>query len=67
MVRRNFLCCRWVQAGGLSGKPLRSLSTYVLREMYTLTKGKLPIIGCGGISSGQDAYERIRAGIFCDT
>lgn len=32
--------------------------------MYRLTKGKLPIIGCGGVSSGEDAYRKIRAGEF---
>lgn len=50
------------QAGGLSGAPLMPLSTAVLSEMYTLTKGKVPLIGCGGVSSGKDAYAKIRAG-----
>ncbi|BDA46726.1 Dihydroorotate dehydrogenase (quinone), mitochondrial [Coccomyxa sp. Obi] len=50
------------QAGGLSGAPLREVSTEVLRDMYRLTKGKLPIIGVGGVSSGADAYDKIRAG-----
>lgn len=55
--------CAWVrQAGGLSGAPLREMSTEVLRDMYHLTKGKLPIIGVGGVSSGADAYDKIRAG-----
>lgn len=48
--------------GGLSGKPLRDLSTQVISDFYKLTKGCLPIIGVGGVSSGQDAYEKIRAG-----
>ena len=51
-----------LQMGGLSGEPLREMSTEVLREMYRLTKGQLPIIGCGGISSGKHAYDKIRAG-----
>uniref|UniRef100_A0A914ZV76 Dihydroorotate dehydrogenase (quinone), mitochondrial n=1 Tax=Parascaris univalens TaxID=6257 RepID=A0A914ZV76_PARUN len=50
------------EAGGLSGKPLRELSTQCVRDMYRLTSGKVPIIGCGGISSGADAYAKIRAG-----
>ncbi|RWR78725.1 dihydroorotate dehydrogenase quinone, mitochondrial-like protein [Cinnamomum micranthum f. kanehirae] len=50
------------EAGGLSGKPLFDLSTNVLKEMYILTRGKIPLIGCGGISSGEDAYKKIRAG-----
>ena len=41
-----------LQIGGLSGPPLFDLSTEVLRDMYRLTKGKLPIIGVGGVSSG---------------
>lgn len=50
------------EAGGLSGKPLFDRSTKLLSEMYRLTGGKLPLIGVGGISSGRDAYEKIRAG-----
>ncbi|CAI7904155.1 unnamed protein product, partial [Closterium sp. NIES-53] len=50
------------EVGGLSGKPLFELSTAVLRQMYSLTKGQIPIIGCGGIYSGEDAYKKIRAG-----
>ncbi|CAN6481872.1 unnamed protein product [Victoria cruziana] len=50
------------EAGGLSGKPLFKLSTDILKEMYILTRGKVPLIGCGGISSGEDAYKKIRAG-----
>ncbi|KAL9317018.1 hypothetical protein ACSQ67_013535 [Phaseolus vulgaris] len=50
------------ETGGLSGKPLFNLSTDILKEMYILTRGKIPLIGCGGISSGEDAYKKIRAG-----
>lgn len=50
------------ETGGLSGKPLLNLSTNVLKDMYILTKGKIPLIGCGGVSSGEDAYKKIRAG-----
>jgi len=50
------------QAGGLSGKPLFEPSTRVLADMYRLTGGKLPLIGVGGVSSGDDAYAKIRAG-----
>lgn len=51
-----------VEAGGLSGPPLMAPSTEVLGEMYRLTNGALPIIGCGGVRSGTDAYAKIRAG-----
>jgi len=50
------------EAGGLSGRPLRPLSTECLAQIYRLCGGKIPIIGCGGIASGQDAYAKIRAG-----
>ncbi len=50
------------EAGGLSGKPLTSRSTEIIRSVYRLTEGKLPIIGCGGIFTAEDAYEKIRAG-----
>lgn len=50
------------ETGGLSGKPLASRSTEMIRSVYRLTGGKLPIIGSGGIFTAQDAYEKIRAG-----
>ncbi len=50
------------EAGGLSGAPLRDAATALLHKMYQLTGGQLPLIGVGGIASGADAYERIRAG-----
>jgi dihydroorotate dehydrogenase len=48
--------------GGLSGRPLFALSTACLAAMYRFTEGRIPIIGCGGVASGADAYEKIRAG-----
>ncbi len=50
------------EVGGLSGAPLMEPSTACLAEMYRLTKGRLPLIGCGGVASGADAYAKIRAG-----
>ncbi|HEX7968581.1 MAG TPA: quinone-dependent dihydroorotate dehydrogenase [Stellaceae bacterium] len=50
------------EPGGLSGKPLFAPSTALLAEMYRLTGGRLPLIGVGGIASGADAYEKVRAG-----
>ncbi|XP_060743009.1 dihydroorotate dehydrogenase (quinone), mitochondrial isoform X2 [Tachysurus vachellii] len=50
------------ETGGLSGQPLKELSTRTVREMYTLTRGKVPIVGVGGVASGQDALDKIRAG-----
>ncbi len=50
------------EAGGLSGRPLFAPSTAVLSDLYRLTEGKLPLIGVGGVTSGADAYRKIRAG-----
>jgi dihydroorotate dehydrogenase len=48
--------------GGLSGKPLFAPSTACLAAMHRFTEGRIPIVGCGGIASGADAYAKIRAG-----
>lgn len=52
----------YVQAGGLSGMPLRSRANAVIAQLYRETAGKVPIVGVGGISCPADAYEKIRAG-----
>lgn len=50
------------EAGGLSGRPLFAQATRVLGEMYRLTEGRVPLVGCGGVASADDAYAKIRAG-----
>lgn len=50
------------EMGGLSGRPLTKKSTDIIAKFYGLTGGKLPIIGAGGVSSAQDAYDKIKAG-----
>jgi dihydroorotate dehydrogenase len=50
------------ETGGLSGPPIRQQATKVLSNLFEMTGGKVPLIGCGGISTADDAYERIRAG-----
>lgn len=50
------------EPGGLSGTPLRDASTRVLKEFYTASNGRIPLIGVGGIASGADAYAKIKAG-----
>ena len=50
------------EIGGLSGEPLKDLSTKAIFDMYKLTEGKIPIIGVGGVGSGQDAFDKIAAG-----
>ena len=50
------------EAGGMSGKPLFNMSNSIIRELYLRLQGEVPIIGVGGISSGEDAAEKINAG-----
>jgi len=50
------------ETGGLSGKPLAERSTEIIRHLYLQAKGKLPIIGVGGIFNAQDAWDKITAG-----
>jgi dihydroorotate dehydrogenase len=50
------------EAGGLSGPPLLRRSTEQLGRFFRLSGGRLPLVGVGGISSGADAYAKIRAG-----
>lgn len=53
---------RAAEAGGLSGKPVFEKSTMALRAFSSHLGGRIPIIGVGGISSLEDAREKIRAG-----
>lgn len=50
------------EAGGVSGVPLRSKSTQIIATVYHETSGRIPIIGVGGVTNGQDAFEKIEAG-----
>jgi dihydroorotate dehydrogenase len=50
------------EAGGLSGAPLLEPATECLAALYRLTKGTIPLIGCGGVACGADAYAKIKAG-----
>ncbi|KAF0105297.1 MAG: dihydroorotate dehydrogenase (fumarate) [Rhodospirillaceae bacterium] len=50
------------ETGGLSGAPLTALSTEVLRKTALRVERQFPLIGCGGVGSGADAYAKIRAG-----
>ncbi len=50
------------EKGGLSGQPLKDLSTELIKKFYKETKGKVKIIGVGGVDSGKTAYEKICAG-----
>jgi dihydroorotate dehydrogenase len=50
------------EQGGLSGEPLKALALDALRKFRAASGGKIPLIGVGGISNADDAWERIRAG-----
>jgi dihydroorotate dehydrogenase len=50
------------ETGGLSGKPVHSLSNKCIGKVYQWSKGVIPIIGVGGIFTAKDAYEKIRLG-----
>jgi dihydroorotate dehydrogenase len=50
------------ETGGLSGQPLFARSTEVLRLMFHLTEGRVPLIGVGGVATAEQAYAKIRAG-----
>ena len=60
--RSNLLDTNKNEIGGLSGQPLQKLSLKFIKNFYKTNKGKTPIIGVGGIDSGQSAFEKIAAG-----
>ena len=51
-----------LSAGGLSGRPLAARSNQVIETLYRYSKGRLPIVGVGGIFTPQDAFAKIAAG-----
>tara|TARA_B100002051_G_scaffold200471_1_gene190434 strand:+ start:1010 stop:2056 length:1047 start_codon:yes stop_codon:yes gene_type:complete len=60
--RQNLLSSNRAEIGGLSGKPLKGLSTKLIKRFYKDLKDRVPIIGVGGIDSGKSAFEKIAAG-----
>ena len=50
------------EKGGLSGQPIKDLSTKIIKKFYKKLNGKIPIIGVGGVDSGNAAFEKIAAG-----
>ncbi len=60
--REGLESARRGEAGGLSGAPLFEKSTRVLARLSQLTGGRLPLIGVGGVSSAEQAFQKIRAG-----
>ncbi len=60
--REELIDSKKLEKGGLSGKPLRKISTKLIKKFYKETKGKIQIIGVGGVDSGDSAFEKIAAG-----
>ncbi len=50
------------QKGGLSGKPIEEKSTKLISKFYSILKGRIKIIGVGGVDSGKSAYKKFLAG-----
>ncbi len=60
--RENLKDLQKNEKGGLSGQPLKDLSTKLIKKFYKETKGKIEIIGVGGVDCGKSAFEKISAG-----
>ena len=60
--RENLVDSNSKETGGLSGKPIKDISTEFVKIFYKELKGKIPIIGVGGVDSGHSAFEKIAAG-----
>ncbi len=60
--RKNLSDIKKNEIGGLSGQPLKEISTNLIKKFYKETQGKIKIIGVGGVDSGQSAFEKIAAG-----
>jgi dihydroorotate dehydrogenase len=50
------------EIGGLSGAPIKDKSTEMIRSLYKAMDGNVFIVGVGGVGSGEDAYEKLKAG-----
>ena len=60
--REKLIDSKKSEIGGLSGEPLKNISTKLVKKFYKETRGKIQIIGVGGIDSGESAFEKITAG-----
>ena len=61
-TRENLNNIQGYQKGGLSGKPIEKKSTDLISKFYKILKGRIKIIGVGGVDSGKGAYEKFLAG-----
>ena len=61
-TRDNLKNTQNYQKGGLSGKPIELKSTEMIDKFYNILKGRIKIIGVGGVDSGISAYKKFLAG-----
>ncbi len=61
-TRENLQNTQSHQKGGLSGKPIELKSSVLIRKFYKVLKGRIKIIGVGGVDSGRSAYQKFLAG-----
>ena len=61
-TRENLININKLEKGGLSGKPLKNKSNDLISKFYKFLKGKIIIIGVGGVDSGHTAYEKFLRG-----
>ena len=61
-TRENLSNTQGHQKGGLSGKPIEKKSTKLISKFYQILKGRIKIIGVGGVDSGKSAYEKFLVG-----
>ena len=60
--REKLLDSKKNEIGGLSGQPIKNISTNLIKKFYKELNRKITIIGVGGIDSGKSAFEKITAG-----
>ena len=60
--RENLKNINKLEKGGLSGKPIAKISNEAISKFYKILKDKTKIIGVGGVSNGEDAFEKITSG-----
>ena len=61
-TRENLRNSQSHQRGGISGKPIEKKSSELIRKFYKVLKGRIKIIGVGGVDSGTSAYKKFLAG-----
>ena len=61
-TRENLININKLEKGGLSGKPIEKKSNNLISKFYKILRGKILIIGVGGVDSGKSAFEKFLNG-----